>query len=287
METALSLLDVLSAEGASTLDIDLAAAALFPITGADPSEVSVAVIWNEVLQHGGSVHELIEPYWVDRFANGAGVIAQRIAKEIEGDLRFAHGVSHIEDCADHVVVSGNFTPITAKKCIIALPLQVLSALSFTPDLSKEQHALSRQGNAGRTIKLWALVEGREHPEVCFVAGHKVRFTYAKKITNTRYLICAQALADELDNRDVDSLKAIFKMLYPKHKIINVDYYDWVANPLSQGSWQASRVGHFLGVATQFQTQGNLTFCGSDFADTWCGWIEGAILSGQRAARLYA
>ncbi len=285
IEPDISLAEAITQIAETQLDTGLAEAALFPLTGANPSALSVAMVFNEVRFHGGSIHETIEPDEINRLVGGTTAVAKGIAKELGQRLRFNHPVSRIEDHGDHVNVSGAFGNITGKKCIVALPLRTLTSVEFAPDLTVEQLRLASQGNAGRTIKLWALVEGPTHPEQCLLTGHKVRLTYARHIGNSQYLICAQALADEVIDRSEAGLKAIFSALYPNHEIIAGECYDWVAEPLSRASWQSGAVGCTEAVATQFQTQGNLTFCGGDFMDPWCGWIEGAILSGQRAAML--
>jgi monoamine oxidase len=282
-ELPISLADTIRQMQSDPLDGTLMEMALFPLTGANPNELAAAMIWNEVRFHGGSILGIIEPDLSGRIASGTSVIAEKIAAEIADSIRLATPIFAVHDNADHVKVSGPFGAVTAKKCVLALPLMALSSIEFAPSLSQLQNQLSNKGNVGRTMKLWAHMRGAYHPEQCMISGHPLRLTYAKSIGNDQYLVCAQAISDDVDDRSDSALKSLFEQIYPRHQIVRVEYKDWTEDPLARASWQSSGVGFAEKVALEFTTQGNLTFCGGDFMNPWMGWIEGALLSGQAAA----
>jgi monoamine oxidase len=79
---------------------------------------------------------------------------------------------------------------------------------------------------------------------------------------------------------------MFAKLYPDHTVLAVAHHDWVKDENARGSWQAERTGLAEAVPSAFGTQGSINFAGGDYMDPWCGWIEGAILSGKRAATAF-
>jgi monoamine oxidase len=269
------------------LDSGLIDAALFPLTGAHPNDLSMAMIWNEVRFHGGSIDETIEPAEICRIKGGTTSIADHIAADLRDSIHFNHQVMSVGHDGNAVTVRGAFGKKRARNVIVALPLNVLQTIEFDPPLHDDQLRLSKSGNVGRTLKLWALLEGPRQPETCYLTGHAVRLTYARQMSDGAYLVCAQALTDELKDRSDEGLRAIFQNLYPEHQVKHVELLDWVEEPWARGSWQASGMASGMGcveaVNTRFRHHGNIIFAGGDFMDPWCGWIEGAILSGRRAA----
>ena len=269
-------------------DAALVNAALFPLTGANPTDLGLAAILDEIRFHGGSVAETIDPAQISRLEGGTGEIAKRIAAELPaGTIRFGAKVESVVDNGSSVTVSGGFGHIVARKTILALPLNVLKHIDFSPVLPSSISALISQGHAGRTAKFWALATGDSMPEECLITGHPFSLTYAKPVKAGQFLICAQALIDDVKDTSETSLKALFAGLYPNHTITDVAMHDWASDPLALGSWHSARPGQSAAMALMRHPFGNLVFCGGDFSDPWSGWIEGAVLSGAKAAQAFS
>ncbi|MGL4404556.1 MAG: flavin monoamine oxidase family protein, partial [Notoacmeibacter sp.] len=242
------------------------------------------MVLNEIRYHEGSIHETLNPAEISRLENGTGEIAKRIAAELpEGIIRFGSGINAAIDEGSKVIVLGAFGKIVAEKMILALPLNILKNISFEPPLPTQINELIAKGHAGRTVKFWALATGDIMPEECFISGHPFKLTYAKAPSEGQYLICAQALIDDVADTSHAALKTLFEEIYPSHTILNVQIQDWVSDPLARGSWHAGRPGQEAGLKAMRNQIGNVIFCGGDFSDNWSGWIEGAILSGAKAA----
>jgi monoamine oxidase len=269
-------------------DAALVSAALFPLTGANPTDLGLSMVLNEIRFHGGTIAETIDPAEIARLQAGTGEIAKRIAAELpKGTIRFGCVVDMIVDQGHRMSTLGEFGYVTSQKVILALPLNILKNIAFAPPLPAEIKTLISDGHAGRTAKFWALAKGDVQPEECFITGHPFRLTYAKPVGEGHYLICAQALIDEVPDLTEAALKTLFAEIYPGQTILEVAMHDWVADPLALGSWHAGRAGQDAAIHVMRQPLGNIHFCGGDFSDPWSGWIEGAILSGAKAAHNFS
>jgi monoamine oxidase len=269
-------------------DAALVNAALYPLTGAHPKDLGLAMVLNEIRFHGGTIAETIDPAEISRLQSGTGEIAKRIAAQLpEGTIRFGCVVDMIVDQGHRMSTLGEFGYVTSQKVILALPLNILKNIAFAPPIPVATKTLISDGHSGRTAKFWALAKGDGQLEECFISGHPFRLTYAKPVGEGHYLICAQALIDEVPDVSEAALKALFAEIYPGQTILEVAMHDWVSDPLALGSWHAGRAGQEAAIHAMRQPIGNIRFCGGDFSDPWSGWIEGAILSGAKAAHNFS
>ncbi len=285
-ESSKTLADVLVHETAR--DAALVNAALFPLTGADPDALALSMVLDEICFHGGTIAETIDPAEIARLQGGTGEIAKRMAAELPlGTIRFGCAVDTVLDQGHRMSTLGEFGNVTSHKVILALPLNVLKNIAFALPLPEPLKTFRNESHAGRTMKIWALASGKTLPEECFIAGHMFKLTYAKPAGEGGVLICAQALVDEAGSADEAELKATFEGLYPGHKVLSIFKHDWVSDPLALGSWHAGRPGQEAALRAMREPIGKVIFCGGDFNDPWSGWIEGAILSGAKAARTFS
>ena len=62
-------------------------------------------------------------------------------------------------------------------------------------------------------------------------------------------------------------------------------HDWLADEFARGTWAIHRPGWYTRHhAAMREPESRLVFAGSDLADGWSGFVDGAIESGLRAAR---
>ena len=59
---------------------------------------------------------------------------------------------------------------------------------------------------------------------------------------------------------------------------------WAKDPFARGSYSAARPGQADYAAIAARPQGPFHFAGEHTSDEWSGYMEGAVQSGQRAAR---
>ena len=281
--TALSMRDYVLSLNGSAMDAGLVEAAFFGFMGGGPTEVAASAMWTEIRFHGGSIDETIDAAST-RLQGGGSRIIVGLAEALGADLFLSHGVEAIDDRGDFVVVKTAANQFKARKVIVALPLLAVKAIHFNPPLSVEMSVLAEKANAGRSVKVWALAQGKVSPGTCYFSGHPFGVSYARMIGEGRYLLGAPSLSASVMPIGEEGWKKAFADLYPGLEILSATTYDWSADALIRGSWQVDRAGFGGRVAPAFAREfGNIRFAGGDVAELWSGWMEGAILSGHKAA----
>src|SRR3954453_3374198 len=92
-------------------------------------------------------------------------------------------------------------------------------------------------------------------------------------------------ASAIDVTDLAAVQDQVRRLIPDAEVVDVASHDWVAAPLSAETWPMQRPGALTASLAELQRpEGPLVLAGSDYADGWAGFIDGAIEGGLRAAR---
>ncbi len=74
-------------------------------------------------------------------------------------------------------------------------------------------------------------------------------------------------------------------LLPGLEVLGATAHDWLADERSRGTWAIHRPGWYTDHHAHMQRpEGRIVLAGSDLADGWAGFIDGAIESGLKAAR---
>jgi monoamine oxidase len=91
--------------------------------------------------------------------------------------------------------------------------------------------------------------------------------------------------------DVSSPRALQRHLdeiLPGYEALGSTAHDWWADEFSRGTWAIHRPGWYEHHHAAMQRpEGNVLLAGSDLANGWAGFIDGAIESGLRTGRLAA
>ena len=73
-------------------------------------------------------------------------------------------------------------------------------------------------------------------------------------------------------------------LMPGLEIVDAITHDWLEDEFARGTWAIHRPGWYTRHhAAMRAPEHGLVFAGSDLADGWSGFVDGAIESGLRAA----
>jgi monoamine oxidase len=179
---------------------------------------------------------------------------------------------------------------TGSAAVVAVPLNTLRAVDFVPGLEPTKQSAVQQGQASRGVKLWAHVRGEPEPV----------FSMAPDDEPITFLVTGQTLDDGSQlvfgfGPDARRLppgneqavrRAIADLLPPQARIEAVTAHDWCADEFSRGTWSVFRPGQLTGSLAALQApHGRVVFAGSDVANGWNGFLDGAIESGLTTARL--
>ena len=74
-------------------------------------------------------------------------------------------------------------------------------------------------------------------------------------------------------------------ILPGYDLVTATAHDWLADEFSRGTWAIHRPGWYEHHHAAMQVpEGRVLLAGSDIANGWAGFIDGAIETGIRAGR---
>ena len=255
------------------------------MSGADPSEVSMVELLGIFAANGGDVMSLYDEI-SECFADGTTALLDALAEDADSDVRLSTSVTRIEERSDEVVITTNRNEeVRAAAAVVSVPVNTLDAIEFDPPLPSGLARVALEKHAGRSLKVWALVEG--FPEGLLALGFEtpLQWLSAERIVPEGTLVVGFGHETAgLDIGDPSTVEAAIHVYAPDTRVLAVDAHNWIADPWSRGTWLAARPGWITeGVFDALQSGGRVVLAGSDVAEEHGGWIAGAIASGRAAA----
>ena len=265
---------------------DLLRAQSYTLTGALPEEFSALVYLREI---AGFDHNPDYSFFASlaRVDIGSGGLAQRVADEIADHIRLGEPVTSVTESSGRVdVVTATGKRYSARRIILAAPLNTLGDIEFTPGLPPALAQLVREGHTGRCIKVWSKLSGSKH---VFAMGWPGIIECTVKGTvsepdGERAIMASFGLAPDLAIDRPDLVQAGLDDLKLEATVEEVYGHDWIGDPYSKGTWLALRPGQPPIHGRVESHWGAIHLAGADFAGVWSGWVDGAIESGRDAAR---
>jgi monoamine oxidase len=176
--------------------------------------------------------------------------------------------------------------LEASHCIVALGVNQLGAIEFTPALSASKGETISRGHGGRAFKVWVKARGVAVGTLVTGDGSGIEFAFAERATDDgAALIIGFGLeAEGVEPRNPAWVKRQMARLFPNADVIASDSHDWLNDPFARGAWVAAPAGHEAGLDfANWQAEERISFASSDIAPDQAGWFEGAVISGEDAA----
>jgi pseudooxynicotine oxidase len=174
---------------------------------------------------------------------------------------------------------------TARVVVVAVALNALGAIEFDPPLAADKQAAIAAGQASRGIKLMLRARGRPAPVNSIRPGHPFGYLASEQVGDdgTQLLIGFGPDAAGRDWSDVAALQRELDAILPGYELLDATSHDWLADEFSRGTWAIHRPGWYgEHHAAMRRPEGRLLLAGSDIANGWAGFIDGAIESGLTA-----
>jgi monoamine oxidase len=236
----------------------------------------------------------------DRFVGGSQLISQRVAEELGEALVLAAPVRQIAQDGSGLEVQADGARARAQRVIVAVPPPLTARISFSPSLGGRRDQLTQRMAHGALTKCAAV-----YPEPFWreegLSGQAV--TDGGPVTTTfdntppdgapgvllGFIAGAEAIRharrSEADRRRLvlESFERLFGERAAKPGI----YLEtaWAEEEWSRGGPVCSFAPGALvpyGKALR-QPAGRIHWAGAETASVWCGYMEGAVRSGERAA----
>jgi monoamine oxidase len=140
------------------------------------------------------------------------------------------------------------------------------------------------------VKLMIRARGEPLQQNSIRPGHPFGYLATEELFDdgTQLLIGFGPDAELCDPSDLAVLQRQLDELLPGYELLDATAHDWLADEFSRGTWAIHRPGWYQHHHAAMRVQdGRVVLAGSDLADGWAGFIDGAIESGLRAGALAA
>lgn len=236
--------------------------------------------------HWPLMHEASATY---RVAGGMSAFSAAIAADVGGDIRLnstVTAIDHNENGATVTLSDGG--ELRARRVIMTLPINAVDTIAVTPALPGVWRRANRERVASQGIKVWIKVRGRLPRFFAYASQHHPISVLKSEFIEDDHSILVGFGPDHtaIDVTSIEQVQAAVSVWRDDLEVIDVAAHDWMKDPLSQNTWMTHRPGQLTRDLPQLQlADGVLHFAGCDTADLWGGFIDGAIESGLREARL--
>jgi (S)-6-hydroxynicotine oxidase len=256
--------------------------------GADPAEAPMLPMLGLIAAKGDTYAMLSD--LSHQLADGTTALAQAIADDVNGDVRFGVAATAVRQSDEAVTVElAGGEVVEAGLCVLAVPVNALRGIAFEPGLPEPRSAAVEQGQLCRALKVWMLAAGV--PEAMLGAGWGTPFYWlaAEQQVGEEQLVVGFSLPELLDPADEGEVTAALRAYAPGAEVRAFHHHDWNTDPWSRGGWMTEPCGWgSSGLLEQLaEPFGRVLIAGSDVAHEHAGWFAGALASGRRAAELAA
>lgn len=224
-----------------------------------------------------------------KMKGGTKSLITQIAAEAAADLRLSTPVRSVTQVGEKVEVVTDFgEKFVADAVVMAVPWNVLSDIEFSPALPPEKAAVIDAGHVGNGVKVHVLLEGEYDVLSAYAPGGDAKINFLMwdnvKDGHTHFIGFGPS-RDNLDVTDLADVEAAMRVWIPDAKVVQAYGYEWGIDPYSQGVWMVPRPGQFGNALPHLQaSHGKVHFASADWANSWPGFIDGAIEQGIVAAR---
>jgi monoamine oxidase len=237
---------------------------------------------------GGSWQLMFEACATYKVVGGTRRLIEAMAADAGAEIRTrARVVSVTQADGSATVTLADGATLTASAVVVTLPLNVLDSVTFDPPLSEGKRRAAHHGQASQGVKIWARLAGEYEPFVALAPGAAAltlcQVEYVED--GSTVVVAFGSDSSRLDGTDRAAVQEALRAWLTDVEVLEVASHDWVADEFSGETWPMQRAGQLTGALTDLQRpEGCVVLAGSDYANGWAGFIDGAIESGMRAGR---
>lgn len=235
-----------------------------------------------------------------RVHGGMGAIHAPMVAELGDALHLSHPVQRIAHDDDGVTVHADGMTVRAQRAIVAVPLAVAGQIAYEPTLPVDRSYLHHRMPSGAVFKISVVYDNAfwRADGLCgqsAAPGSPATLTIdACTDTGTPGIMCvitegraARSLSrlDDAERRSVVIGELVDRFGSKAANPVSYHEQNWTLDRYSGGGM----ISHAPpGVLTEFghalrEPCGRIHWAGTESSPVMCGWIDGAVRSGERAA----
>jgi monoamine oxidase len=173
----------------------------------------------------------------------------------------------------------------AGAAIVAVALNALGGIEFSPALPEDKQRAIELGQASRGIKVMIHARGEGVSQSSIRFEHPFGYLSSEVLRDdgTQLMIGFGFDAERCDPADLAGMQTSLDETLPGYEVLDATAHDWFADEFSGGTWAIHRPGWYEHHhAAMRRPEGRVILAGSDLANGWAGFIDGAIESGLQA-----
>lgn len=226
-----------------------------------------------------------------RLATGMRGLIDAIASESSAEVRYEAAVTEIDDQGDGVTVTTQGEQkITARAALVAVPINKMADINFTAGLSSDAEQLLSEGTVQSGFKMWARVRGEIEPFAAY-AAQGTNVIYGARVdqrVDADTLVVGFGRGTVPAGFDKEAIQQELRRFVPDLEVAAAVTQDWAGEEFSKTGWIVPRPGQISEkIPALHVPHGRVWFAGSDIAEGFQGWVEGAIDSASIAAQSIA
>jgi len=214
---------------------------------------------------------------------GTGGLLRAIAAQAQFESRLGTPAAAVRQRDGSVEIetrSGEL--IVGRAVVVALPLNALPGVEFDPPLSEAKQEGIALGQASRGIKIFVHADGISGHRNAIRPKHPFGYldTEIVRADGSQILIGFGYDAAICDAADLHGVQRAMEEIMPGTRVLDATAHDWLADEFSRGTWAIHRPGWYTHHHAEMRRpEGRVLLAGSDVANGWAGFIDGAIESG--------
>ena len=223
-----------------------------------------------------------------KIAGGTRALAEAMWADGAADIGFGADVRSIVTADAHVTVrTAAGDSYDADDVVLAIPLQTIDRIAIEPLPPQAVTDAVERGQLGLGTKIWFTIDGEHPPFVAMgAADWPLNFFQSEYVHDGKtFVIGFGRDATAIDPTDIGAVQDALTRLLPGLTVVESAGHDWVSDVYAQETWPMHRTGFLTSSLAELQRPfGRIRLAGSDLADGWGGFIDGAIESGLKVAR---
>ncbi len=173
----------------------------------------------------------------------------------------------------------------AAAAVVAVPLNVLGTIAFEPALTAGKQEAIGLGQASRGVKIFLRTRGADVLENAIRPAHPFGYLDTEVLLGdgTQLQIGFGVDAERCAAGDTAAVQRALDEILPGYELLAATAHDWLADEYARGTWAIHRPGWYTSHQAEMRRpEGRVLLAGSDLANGWSGFIDGAIESGLEA-----
>ncbi len=217
---------------------------------------------------------------------GTSALLDAIASGAQFQRRLGAPVAEVIHTADGVEVqTQDGSGFKGRVAVVTVPVNTLGQIRFSPALPEDKQAGIALGQASRGVKLFIHARGEPVLSNSVRPGHPFGYLSSDEVfaDGSQQLIGFGPDAAVCRPDDSAWVQRGLDDLLPQYEVLEATAHDWLADEYARGTWAIHRPGWFEHHhAAMRRPEGRVLLAGSDLANGWSGFIDGAIESGLEA-----